>query len=225
MLFAKRYDCVIDAEGFRQCYGEDSFWYSDTGIIIKWVILIFFFLLFFGWFIGGYIHAKHRLRKGLPLLSYHRFLVSYSTRRRYGQAGPPQNHFTFYQTPTPANPAYAQRQDPAWTEPPPLYQNTDSPPQYYPPPGATKMHPQQGGAAGVELPQYGTTAAARPAISGFPGPGMLQGGQTNGFVGSGSGAGPHGDVEQGGLSAQPVLPARPETAKTKLMGVVGRFRR
>lgn len=48
---------------------------SQKGIIIKWVILASFTFLFFAWFVGGYIHAKRRLKKGLPLLSYHRVSV------------------------------------------------------------------------------------------------------------------------------------------------------
>ncbi|KAH9879302.1 hypothetical protein J1614_002741 [Plenodomus biglobosus] len=220
MMLAKRYNCIIDDDGFRQCYSDDSFWYTDKGIIIKWIVLITFFLIFFGWFVGGYIHAKHRLRKGLPLLAYHGFLVSRSQRRRYGQAGPPQNHFTFYQTQNPYQPnaAYVQRQDGAWAEPPPLYQNSDAPPQYYPPPRATKMDPNQRG--GVELPQYGVPGQ-QSGVVGAPG---LQGGQMSGVVGAGPAG--HGDVEQGGSSTNTqALPARPETAKSKLMGVVGRFRR
>ncbi|KAF2846833.1 hypothetical protein T440DRAFT_220222 [Plenodomus tracheiphilus IPT5] len=212
MVLAKRYNCIIDDDGYRQCYSDDSFWYTDKGIIIKWIILITFFLVFFGWFVGGYIHAKQRLRKGLPLLAYHRFLIPYSTRRA---ANPPQNHFTFYQTqqnPYHSNSnQYTQRQDGAWTDPPPLYQNTDSPPQYFAPPvGATKMSPSQGGGGGVEMSGYGAP----------------QGGQVNGVVGANT-----GDVEQGGSSGMqsqsqtPGLPPRPETARTKLMGVVGRFRR
>jgi hypothetical protein len=42
------------------------------------------FALFMGWFVGGYIHAKQRLRKGLPLLGYHRvcLLLPLSTHTR-----------------------------------------------------------------------------------------------------------------------------------------------
>ena len=42
------------------------------GIIIKWLVaggIIVFFLV---WFIGGYLHAKRRVRKGLKPLCYHR---------------------------------------------------------------------------------------------------------------------------------------------------------
>jgi hypothetical protein len=83
-------DCVRYTNGDVVCY--DGFWGSDVrsthlpfsrihgfantlpqkGIIIKWVILALFFGVFLGWFVGGYIHAKRRLKKGLPLLSYHR---------------------------------------------------------------------------------------------------------------------------------------------------------
>ncbi|KAI4673229.1 uncharacterized protein J4E88_008841 [Alternaria novae-zelandiae] len=203
----KRY-CVEFDDGSRECgFDDNGFWYSDKGIIVKWIILAAFFLIFFGWFVGGRIHAKQRLRKGLPLLSYHRFLISYSERRRHGQV--PQNHFTFYQTQNPyapnaPNPQYTQRQDGTWAEPPPLYQNTDAPPQYFapPPPGATKMNPNQG-AQGMEMPVYGAPPQGVPQQAGP---------QQSGFVGS--------DVEQGQSQE---LPPRP--AKAKIMGVLDRFRR
>lgn len=201
MLLSKRY-CIVYDDGTRECgFNDDSFWYTDKGIIIKWVILAVFFAVFFGWFVGGYIHAKKRLRAGKPLLGYHRFLVSYAERRRYGQAGPPQNHFTFYQTQNP----YQQRQDGAWTEPPPQYMGNDAPPQYFAPPppaGATKTHPSQGG---MEMPQYGA-----------PGP---QGAQQSGVVGSSS-----TDVEQGQQSSS--LPPRPPQAtKAKITGLLDRFKK
>lgn len=41
-------------------------------MIIKWAILGSLFALFMLWFIGGYIHAKRRLKAGKPLLGYHR---------------------------------------------------------------------------------------------------------------------------------------------------------
>lgn len=205
LSLTKRYYCVDDFAGGRECYeGDDGFWYTDKGIIVKWIILASFFVIFFGWFVGGRIHAKQRLRKGLPLLGYHRFLISYSERRRHGQV--PQNHFTFYQTQNPyaPNPQYTQRQDGTWAEPPPLYQNTDAPPQYFapPPPGATKMNPNQGAQA-MEMPLYGAPAQGVPQQTGP---------QQSGVIGA--------DVEQGQTQE---LPPRP--AKAKIMGVLDRFRR
>ncbi|CAA9957611.1 hypothetical protein CFE70_001183 [Pyrenophora teres f. teres 0-1] len=209
MVLSKRYYCITYDNGERECFNDDSFWYSDTGIIVKWIILASFFFIFFGWFVIGHIHAKQRLKKGLPLLAYHRFLIPYNQRR-----GPlaPQNHFTFYQTQQPygappPNAPYAQRTDGAWAEPPPLYQNTDAPPQYFAPPGASKTNPSQATASAsaapaMEMPLYGSSQ---------PGP------QQAGVVGSGS-----ADVEQGRVPTQE-LPPRP--AKAKLMGVLERFRK
>jgi heme/copper-type cytochrome/quinol oxidase subunit 1 len=205
MFLSKRY-CVEEFDG-THCYRDDGFWYSEKGLIAKWIILVAFFWIFFAWFVGGHIHAKRRLRAGKPLLGYHRFLISYNERRRHGQV--PQNHFTFYQTQNPygahPNPnmqgPYVQRQDGAWSEPPPSYQNNDAPPQYFPPPpGASKTNPNQG-VSEMEMPQYGSSQ---------PGP------QQNGVVGSGS-----GDVEQGTTTQE--LPPRP--ARAKLTGMLDRFRR
>lgn len=209
MVLAKRY-CVEYVDGTRECFREDGFWYSDKGTILKWVILACIFLFFMIWFVGGYIHAKQRLKKGLPLLFYHRFLVSYSERRRYGQAGVPQNHFTFYQTqPQPyashQNGPYQQRHDGAWSEPPPLYQNNDAPPQYFAPPGATKVNGnQRTEGAGMEMPHYGAP----------------QGAQQSGIVGASQPV--NGDVE---AQNQPQLPPRPQAAKAKIMGFVERFKK
>ncbi|EMD94460.1 hypothetical protein COCC4DRAFT_177518 [Bipolaris maydis ATCC 48331] len=211
MALLKRYYCDETVDGDTECFVEDGFWYTEKGIIIKWIIFALFFIIFFGWFVGGRIHARRRLRKGLPLLSYHRFLISYSERQRHGQV--PQNHFTFYQTQNPysvpnnaANPQYTQRQDGAWAEPPPLYQNSDAPPQYFAPQGSAKTAPNQ---YAMEMGQYGGPPMA-PAQAGP---------QQSGVVG---GAPATSDVEQGQASSQE-LPPRP--AQAKIMGVLGRFRR
>jgi hypothetical protein len=82
--------------------------------------------------------------------------------------------------------------------------NNDAPPQYFAPPGASKVNPSQGGA--MEMPQYGAP--------------MAQGPQQSGVVGSG----PMGDVEQGSSAPQD-LPPRPPQAKMALKSFVGRFRK
>ncbi|KAF2627966.1 hypothetical protein BU25DRAFT_340545, partial [Macroventuria anomochaeta] len=178
----------------------------QKGMIIKWAILGSLFAFFMLWFIGGYIHAKRRLKAGKPLLAYHRFLVSWQERKRYGQT--PQNHFTFYATQNPyqTRPPYQQRQDGSWPEPPPMYNGGDAPPQYFAPPGATKVNPNQSGQQ-MEMPQYGAPVA--------------QGPQQNGVVGGNGGNG--GDVEQGGSQALPPRP--PQKAKAVLKGFTDRFRK
>ncbi|USP77229.1 uncharacterized protein yc1106_04503 [Curvularia clavata] len=211
MALSKRYYCVETIDGDTECFAENGFWYTEKGIIIKWVIFALFFFIFFGWFVGGRIHAKRRLRKGLPLLSYHRFLISYAERRRFGQV--PQNHFTFYQTQNPYTAPngqqYAQRQDGAWTEPPPVYHNSDAPPQYFAPPAPSKLNPnQQGPVYAMEMGQYGGPAPPPPAQTGP---------QQSGVVGG-------SDAQQPQSQETPQqLPPRP--AQAKIMGMLGRFRR
>ena len=48
----------------------------QKGMVIKWSILGSLFALFMLWFIGGYVHAKRRLKAGKPLLAYHRVRLS-----------------------------------------------------------------------------------------------------------------------------------------------------
>ncbi|KAF2118265.1 hypothetical protein BDV96DRAFT_380911 [Lophiotrema nucula] len=200
MGLQKRY-CVEYVDGTVECF-RDGFWYTDKGIIIKWCILAAIFFIFFAWFVGGYLHAKRRMKKGLPLMAYHRWLVPYRERQRFNQV--PQNHFTFY-----ASQPYQPRPDGTYPEPPPMYSNNDAPPGYIPPPGATKMNPNQ---AYMEMPQYGI-------------PPQPTGQQQNGVVGG------VGDVEaqhQQGQQQQyqtPDLPPRPQNAKVAMTNFLSRFRK
>lgn len=212
MVSSKRY-CVQYRDGTTECFRE-GFWDSDKGVIIKWSILISIFLFFTLWFVGGYIHAKSRLRKGLPLLAYHRWLVPYNVRRKYGQT--PQNHFTFYATQPGYGPGqqqyYGQRPDGTYPDAPPLYNGNDAPPVYSIPPGATKTNPNQNG--GVEMPQYGVPP---------PPPTHPTGAQQIGVVGGGY----RQDVEQGQSQnqQQQELPPRPQQAKLAITNFISRFKR
>ncbi|KAF1359378.1 hypothetical protein EJ07DRAFT_178394 [Lizonia empirigonia] len=202
MGFAKRY-CIEYEDGTVECFRDEGFWYTQKGMIIKWAILGSLFAMFMLWLIGGYVHAKRRLKAGKPLLAYHRFLVPWQERKRYGQT--PQNHFTFYATQNPYQngAAYQQQQGGGWAEPPPQYNGSDAPPQYFVPGGATKASPDQGGQQ-MEMPQYGMPVA--------------QGPQQSGVVG-----GRPADVEQGRSEAQPPQP--PQKAKAVLKGLTDRFRK
>ncbi|KAL8671667.1 MAG: hypothetical protein Q9168_003847 [Polycauliona sp. 1 TL-2023] len=116
-------------------YYHGSWWYSDTGEIIKWAIIA---ALFFGIFLFlalGSVHARRRVRRGQAPLRYHRWLLPRSLRRSPQQAQP----FTFYQHQQ--NP-YEMHPYPA---PPPAYHHNEGPPppQYEPPQGASKMNPNQ----------------------------------------------------------------------------------
>jgi hypothetical protein len=203
MPLYKRVYCNVYSDGTTECY-EPGFWYTDKGIIIKWSILAAIFFFFMAWFVGGYMHAMRRLRAGKPLLAYHRWLVPYKQRQRYGQA--PQNHFTFYAAqPQP----YGQRPDGTYPEPPPLYTN-DAPPQYMPPPGATKAHPMQ--TYETHLP-----AAMPPAgMHSQPTEAYPMAPQQTGFVGGSS---------NGNALPEQQLPPRPERVKTAASNFLSRFRK
>lgn len=45
---------------------------TQTGLTIKYVIWGALVLLIVSYFLGGYVHARRRLKKGLPPLGYHR---------------------------------------------------------------------------------------------------------------------------------------------------------
>jgi heme/copper-type cytochrome/quinol oxidase subunit 2 len=89
--------CARGADGKTYCY---SFWYTEVrpqllfpgpmararkqansqvqkGVIIKWTIVSLIFAFFLAWFIGGYWHARRRMKAGKPLLAYHRVRYSF----------------------------------------------------------------------------------------------------------------------------------------------------
>ncbi|KAL8632361.1 hypothetical protein Q9189_001933 [Teloschistes chrysophthalmus] len=112
---------------------DGNWWYSGTAEAIKWAIVagIFFAVLLF--FIGGYIHAKRRVRKGQQPLAYHRWLLRRSQRTRYPPARPYYN---------PHGNPYEMN---AYPPPPPAYNSNEMPPppMYEPPAGASKANPDQ----------------------------------------------------------------------------------
>ncbi|KAF9699897.1 hypothetical protein EKO04_002415 [Ascochyta lentis] len=197
MGLEKRY-CVEIVDGTIECFRDGGFWSTQKGQIVKWSILGSLFGLFMLWFIGGYLHARRRLKAGKPLLKYHRFLVSWQEYKHYGQTPPPrppQSHFTFYDANAPNpyqnRPAYQQRADGSGGEAPPLYNGGDAPPVYGGPPGAVKL--DQGQTAPMEMPRYG---------------------------------GQQGDLEQGASGGREGLPPRPpQKARAVLRGVTDRFRK
>ncbi|KAH7156242.1 hypothetical protein EDB81DRAFT_756733 [Dactylonectria macrodidyma] len=108
-------------------------WYSETGVIVKWTVFLTITVLFMAWIIGGYLHARSRLKKGLPLLAYHRCLVSRRVRAQ---------HDPSYQYPQPMYYPQPSNGYPMYNMPPPVY-DPSRPPVYEPPAGATKIDPMQ----------------------------------------------------------------------------------
>jgi hypothetical protein len=81
-------------------------WYSPAAYVVKWSVLLSIFITFFLWITIGYYHARQRLKRGLPPLAYHRWLVPRS--KRYAQP-PQENRPEYYQQ---ANPGVHDGVDP-----------------------------------------------------------------------------------------------------------------
>ncbi|KAB5578691.1 hypothetical protein GE09DRAFT_1214845 [Coniochaeta sp. 2T2.1] len=126
----------------RDYYDEYySFWYTRTGVILKWSLFWGILLLFSAYMIGGYIHAKKRMAKGLPLLRYHRWLVPRRVRAQYDPG-----YAAYAYPPAPQYSAYYNNQQQQgggggsyqmYPMPPPVYDpNAPRPPVYAAAPAA-----------------------------------------------------------------------------------------
>ncbi|KAI0126623.1 hypothetical protein BJ170DRAFT_413683 [Xylariales sp. AK1849] len=143
---------------------EVPFWWTKTGIIVKWSIFLGFLVIFTAYVLGGYMHAKRRIRKGLKPLGYHRWLLP---RAELARVDPryayPQANYTNYAQ----GPGYYGMQA---MPPPPVY-DPNRPPMYEggPPMGATKLDPAQ---TGNYAPPPGPPppAAVRPERTGNSNP-------------------------------------------------------
>ena len=104
----------------------------------RYAIAAILFAAILAFFVGGYYHAKRRLRNGQQPLAYHRWMV-----RRRQVYYPPQPRYD------PNAPGYGPNQGPsygmeAYAPPPPAYNNAEVPPPVYQPPqGATKAMADQ----------------------------------------------------------------------------------
>lgn len=157
----------------RQSFNDDpngDWWWSSEGYGVRYAIVAVFFGVVVLGLILSYLHAKRRIRRGLPPLAYHRWLVRKRTPYH-------QNHFVFYRhhdagqgaQAHPMNDYYG-RQSAQFAQPPPAYnQQWDAPPVYQPPVGASKAAANQN----VQAPERfgeGTSAAgvAVPPPSHYP---------------------------------------------------------
>jgi len=129
--------------------GSGYWWYSPTAYAIKWAVIAAIFLFFLVFFVGGYLHATRRMKKGLAPLRYHRWMLPRRHRLAFYQAHPeiPNPYArTAYYTPGygahgPAYPMgpYGQQYPP----PPPAYGENDYVPPYPGPEGGSKVIPDQ----------------------------------------------------------------------------------
>ncbi|KAI5921113.1 hypothetical protein F4810DRAFT_385661 [Camillea tinctor] len=124
------------------------FWYTKTGVIVKWSLFLAFLVIITAWMVGGRIHAKRRMKKGLKPMGYHAWLLSRQERARVDPAFAwPQATYVRYGPPgaAPGGGHYGMQGYPA---PPPVY-DPNRPPMYegegVPMGGGAKVDPNQGG--------------------------------------------------------------------------------
>ncbi|OTB00740.1 hypothetical protein M426DRAFT_324100 [Hypoxylon sp. CI-4A] len=128
------------------------FWYTRTGVIVKWSVFFGIILLLGLYLILGRLHAKKRVRRGLKPMSYHGWMLSRQERAgvdpRYAW---PQATYSNYQQ-GPGGPGYGMQGYPA---PPPVYDPNNRPPMYEggaPPMGGAKIDPVQSGVEPARQP-------------------------------------------------------------------------
>jgi len=134
--------CERTEDGFideTSCYVP--FWYTKTGVIVKWSLFLGLIIFIGLYLLLGYLHAQKRIKKGLRPLAYHRFLVS---RRQLATVDPnyayPQaNTQTYYHQPQ----QYSYGMQNMNMPPPPVY-DPNRPPVYPGPPGAGAPPPEGG---------------------------------------------------------------------------------
>ncbi|KAI5780711.1 hypothetical protein DFH27DRAFT_617521 [Peziza echinospora] len=130
-------------------FGGDLF-NDDEGRRIRYGILLALVLFSVAFLIFAYQHANRRIKKGLPPMGYHRWLVSHRRTAQFEQDSSDPNNpnynnnnntqFTFYGAGAGAGgDAHALH-----AVPPPAYNpNYVQPPSYPGPPGASKVDPVQ----------------------------------------------------------------------------------
>lgn len=128
---------------------------SQTGSAVRYTIVAILFFLLFAYFLGGYWHARHRVRKNLPPLAYHRWMVKRRSAhypRYWGGGGVPMYashphhpHNNPYYMQQPQHPDYYGMQGSTHAPPPPAYHAGDAPPPVYQPPpqGGSKVAADQ----------------------------------------------------------------------------------
>lgn len=180
---SKRQDDNLGYDGYSgydsyyssdDCYqeGRCSWWWSNAGHAVRYTIVAVLFFIIFAYFLGGYWHARRRLRKNLPPLAYHRWMVKRYTHPRYytPHGVPVYVHQHPQQNPyygQPQHPDYYGMQGSSHAPPPPAYHAGDAPPPVYQPPqGSSKVAADQNyteARVGESSELQAPGAAARPS--------------------------------------------------------------
>ncbi|TQV98579.1 chitin synthesis regulation, resistance to congo red domain-containing protein [Cordyceps javanica] len=146
-------------------FGYNGFWYSTAGYAIRWSLFGLFVLIILLWVVGGYFHAKHLMKKGLPLKSYHSCFFPRQPRMQQAGWYRPYNAYPY----GPQQDGYNMNYMP----PPPTY-DANRPPEYQqgPPAGASKVDPSQWSGQPTNRPAESSTTGAgvAPEYASPPGP-------------------------------------------------------
>ncbi|KAF2154762.1 hypothetical protein K461DRAFT_311164 [Myriangium duriaei CBS 260.36] len=127
----KRQQCT-NYDTQADCY--TSFWWSNTGLAIRYAIVAVLFVLIAIFLMVSYLHAQRRVKRGLPPLGYHRWMLA----RRYQ---PQYNPNAYYMNGNMGHNGQGYGM-PQYQQGPPAY-NWDAPPQYQPPAGGSKAMANQ----------------------------------------------------------------------------------
>ncbi|KAI4870197.1 hypothetical protein F4820DRAFT_287291 [Hypoxylon rubiginosum] len=144
----------------RRQYVEENgrliwFWYTRTGVIVKWSLFLGITILLALYLILGRMHAKKRVRSGLKPKAWNAWLLSRQERSgvdpRYAW---PQASYSGYQQPAPG---YGPGNYGMHAMPPPVYDPNNRPPMYdgadgAAPMGGTKVDPVQTGVEPTRQP-------------------------------------------------------------------------
>lgn len=109
---------------------------------VRYAIIAILFALILLYFIGGYYHARRRLRKNLPPLQYHRWMVR-RQQPQYAHGQPYYHPQSFGMNQYPPQHGYQNSQG-GYVPPPPAYGHYEAPPPVYQPPaGGSKVAADQ----------------------------------------------------------------------------------
>jgi len=151
---------------------SDGLYYENpTAYAIKWAVIAAITVFFLVYMVGGYMHAQRRMKKGLPPLAYHRWIVSRQQKAAFAQQYPQYaNQFSFYRAQQDRVGPYgtygyapngqAYQMGGMYAPPPPAYNEPDYVPAYTPA-APNKVDPDQ---------RYNAPAGPPPASAQGAGP-------------------------------------------------------
>ncbi|KAK5131313.1 hypothetical protein LTR08_001152 [Meristemomyces frigidus] len=153
-------------------YGGGSWWWTPTGMAIRYTLASLIFAAALLFLVGGYLHARRRAAQGLPPLPYHRWMLGRQRRHNNNNndSSPySQRYYAHYQQPPHQQHQQQQQQGYMMNDylpPPPAYHTSELPPPVYQPPeGGSKVLADQQGYVRVDLGGEGPVAPGAVARS------------------------------------------------------------